>query len=54
MYGYFAFVYVHTWCECCARRGHGDALELLLQIAVSHYLGAENQIQVLCKNSQHS
>jgi hypothetical protein len=31
-----------------------DPLELELQVAVSHYAGAQNQTQVLCKSIKSS
>ena len=40
---------------CCAHREQKrvlDPLELELWIVVSHYVGAGNHIQVLCKRSQ--
>jgi hypothetical protein len=52
MHGCMSVLHVHSVSEG-ARRGCQNSLELL-QMVVSHHVGAENQSQILCKNSKCS
>jgi hypothetical protein len=48
-------MYVCALHACSANGGQkraSDPLELELKMAVSHHVGAENQIRVLCKSIQ--
>lgn len=48
---YMLVYYMHVWCCWTQRRGLLDPLELKLQMAVSHHVGAGHQTQVSTRTS---